>query len=359
MDNKNDFKGLLLGQLGLYPNMQLQDFVKLIYQNEFGCGHMIADEAESLIQLRNQWTSPKGEVHSNIFEDIGGGLCRLHLPALFATGIKPETANCFFVVSANSLQGTVTGFEGKLSVLKECCEEGTLPYSAQDFEGYLLDYKSKGYPLVSHSEIYHRCYSPAYRVVKKEFCDYLELFCKIDRLMELGDRVTVAIDGNSGAGKSCLSELLGQVYDCNIIHMDHFFLPPGLKTPQRLAEIGGNVDYERFCEEVLKPLTGGCDFAYHIYDCTACALTELIPVPKKRLNIIEGCYSMHPKFIDSYDLKVFLQINPSLQSRRILKRSGKALHKRFMNEWIPMENQYFEKMKIAQLCDLAFSVHED
>ena len=39
-----------------------------------------------------------------------------------------------------------------------------------------------------------------------------------------------------------------------VIHMDDFFLQPQMRTPGRLSEPGGNVDYKRFCLEVIDPL---------------------------------------------------------------------------------------------------------
>jgi hypothetical protein len=86
------------------------------------------------------------------------------------------------------------------------------------------------------------------------------------------------------------------------------------------------------------------------------ALTEWISVIPKRLNIIEGSYSMHPTLIDSYDLKIFLHIGPEEQSLRILKRNGPMMHKRFLCEWIPLENEYFKEMKIPEHSDLVFKI---
>lgn len=80
---------------------------------------------------------------------------------------------------------------------------------------------------------------------------YIELFEKIDDLLRKNNTVIVAIDGNSGSGKSTLAESLSDIYDSNIFHMDHFFLRPEQRTTERIREVGGNVDYERFKEEVL------------------------------------------------------------------------------------------------------------
>ena len=86
------------------------------------------------------------------------------------------------------------------------------------------------------------------------FRDYFPLFARIDALMRTGETIKVAIDGMSCSGKSSLAALLEKIYDCNVFHMDDFFLPREMKTPQRLAEPGGNVHYERFAEEVLTKL---------------------------------------------------------------------------------------------------------
>ena len=49
--------------------------------------------------------------------------------------------------------------------------------------------------------------------------------------------------------------------------MDDFFLRPEQRTAQRLAQSGGNVDWERFQAEVLIPLRQGISFSYRPYDC--------------------------------------------------------------------------------------------
>ena len=41
-------KKILLAHLKQYPQMQLQDVVKLLYQSEFGGGHMITSPEKSL-----------------------------------------------------------------------------------------------------------------------------------------------------------------------------------------------------------------------------------------------------------------------------------------------------------------------
>ena len=184
------------------------------------------------------------------------------------------------------------------------------------------------------------------------------LFKEIDLLIESNDKVVVAIDGNSGAGKSTLSKILGRRYDCNVFHMDDFFLGPELKTKERLKEVGGNVDYVRFKQEIISGLRSGQKFRYQIYNCQIQKLDKCIEVFPRKLNIIEGVYSMHPSLIDNYDLKIFLEIDHKEQSDRILERNGESMHKKFINLWIPLENAYFEEFEIREKSDILIDVSD-
>ena len=177
------------------------------------------------------------------------------------------------------------------------------------------------------------------------------LYCRIEQLLKEKERVLVAIDGCCASGKTTLAETLSKSFDCNVFHMDSFFLRPCQRTAERYAETGGNVDYERFGEEVLKALLEGKPFSYRPYDCKTAALQESVEVSPKRLNLIEGSYSLHPYFGDVYDLRVLLTVSPELQRERILRRPA-FLHEPFFQKWIPMEQKYFEEFTIARTADL-------
>ena len=166
---------------------------------------------------------------------------------------------------------------------------------------------------------------------------------QINMLLEEKNFVIVAIDGKCTSGKTTLASQLAEIYDCNVFHMDDFFLRPEQRTPERFAEVGGNVDYERFQEEVLLPLKTGKAFSYRPFDCSTFTLAAPVTVAPKKLNIIEGTYSHHPYFGNPYDLKILLTIDEKTQRRRILDRPD-FLHKRFFEEWIPMENRYFDAL---------------
>ena len=178
-----------------------------------------------------------------------------------------------------------------------------------------------------------------------------DLIERIDALLARNEQVIVAIDGNCAAGKTTLAGRLAEYSDCNVLHMDDFFLRPEQRTPARFAETGGNVDYERFMDEVLIPLKAGQPFSYRPFDFSTFTLSAPVSVVPKKLNIIEGTYSLHPRFGEPYDLKVLLAITPELQRERIRERPA-FLHKRFFEEWIPMENRYFDGFDIPSKSDL-------
>lgn len=182
---------------------------------------------------------------------------------------------------------------------------------------------------------------------EKKAAEAVEKLCR----KEKNKILVVAIDGKSGSGKTTLAEKLKEIFGGNIFHMDDFFLRPEQRTQSRLAEVGGNVDYERFAN-VLEQIKRGEKVCYQAYDCKTQNLKPMVFMEPKRLNLVEGAYSMHPYFGDSYDLKIALDIDGQEQKRRILCRNGKAMYARFESEWIPKENDYLKKYKILQKSDL-------
>ena len=180
----------------------------------------------------------------------------------------------------------------------------------------------------------------------------LSLKKQIDSLTEKRENVVVAIEGRSCAGKSTLSEKLQEIYDCNIFHMDDFFLRPEQRTAERYAEPGGNIDYERFKEEILQPLKNRDNIILRKFSCSDMKLCSPEYITKSDITVIEGVYSMHPFFGEYYDFSVFFDISDELQQKRILNRNTPEKAHRYFNEWIPLEDDYFFTAKIRNRCKM-------
>lgn len=194
-------------------------------------------------------------------------------------------------------------------------------------------------------------------VESKRYIPFLPVFERIDEMLRERAMI-VAIDGGSGSGKTTLGEMLKEIYDCTVIHMDDFFLRAEQRTRERYAEVGGNIDRERFLEEVLLPLSKNEPVRYRKFDCSTMTLSGPIKVETKKLTIIEGAYSMHPAFYEYYDLSVFLDISPDLQKKRIEKRNSTEMAERFFSQWIPLEEIYFSQTQIKERCSISVSICE-
>ncbi|WP_249299610.1 uridine kinase family protein [Feifania hominis] len=331
-----------------HPEMRVQDAVKLVYQNEFGGGHLITDERASLERLQAEMAATPLRSGAALTEPVGGGRVRLNLAAAGCREISPGLLNRIFVLSSAGSAGRHERFVKKLRTLRRCAEEGVFAFTSHELDVYLRSYEAAGFPPVHHSDAYRAACSPAYRVIDERFVRLLPVIAAAARL-PAGS--VLAIDGCAASGKTTAAQLLGELFCCPVIHMDDFFLPAALRTPQRLGEPGGNIHYERFASEVLPGLRMGQALSYRVFDCSRGCCSSSREILPAALHIVEGAYSLHPRFGDYCALRVFCHIAPEKQKKRILARSGPELLKAFTGRWIPMENRYFEHYGIRESCD--------
>lgn len=302
------------------------------------------------------------------YEELGNISCRFNLLPLSEDSDTLQTLTNLFLKSMETLSSDIpkkrADFQKTIIMLLDWIEEGLLPFNYSEAKEFLSQYINSGYPPIHHSQIYRDTYQPAYRLMRTDFARYFSLFATIDKLLKAKPRVVIAIDGKCGAGKSTLASLLTEVYSANLIHMDDFYLPANLRTPERLKELGGNIHYERFTSQVIPALTElknssndtihiFKDYMYQIFDCHIMNYKNtLATITDCPLTIVEGSYSLRPEFRNSYDLKIFLDISPELQKKRLLARNGAEAYKNFESKWIPMELKYFDGYQISSYCDL-------
>ena len=174
---------------------------------------------------------------------------------------------------------------------------------------------------------------------------------RVERLLAEGRCAFVAIDGPCASGKTVFAASLHERFGGNVLHMDDFFLRPEQRTPERFAEPGGNVDRERVEAEVLKPLAAGKAVRYRPWDCHTGDFATSRSVEPAALTVVEGSYSMHPALRGYYDLTMCLIVDPSERLRRLEARNPRMLQ-RFIDEWIPLENRYFESTNTQGSADL-------
>jgi uridine kinase len=161
----------------------------------------------------------------------------------------------------------------------------------------------------------------------------------------------IALDGMACAGKTTLAARLADALGARVIHMDDFFLPPEMRTAERLAIPGENIHWERLLRDVLEPLRAGRAAVYRPYDCQRQAEGPSVAVPPGGLVLVEGVYALHPRLAPFYDYRIFLQVSPATQARRVAARETPAQAARYLDTWIPLENRYFAAFDVQNHCD--------
>lgn len=151
-----------------YPEMSPTDAVKLIYQNEFGPGHLIRNRENAFEYLKAEYDRADSTAGC-LYEHIGNGLVRVNLAGFKARGLDLSALFDAFCKSAETVKGNVESLKEKLEILKELTEEGTFKFSVSELCDYLCAYEAAGYPMVSHSEVYRQHYHPSYRIVLEKF----------------------------------------------------------------------------------------------------------------------------------------------------------------------------------------------
>lgn len=354
MTDRENTLTLLCEHINTYPKAKIEDIFKFLHQSTFGCEHLVSSYETALSRINSEFESFTA-TPSSLIEKLDGNFSRVNLKYL-VDGLKSETLARLFLLSSLEPKEDTTSLEARLNAVRDIIKEGILPFSLEEFEEKRSEWAEKGYPALHHSDEFRNEYHPAYRVISSRFVPFLPLFAMLDKRHD-EESTILAIEGGSACGKSTLGEMLNAIYGCSVFHMDDYFLPPEKRTKERFDEIGGNVDYERFDTEILTPLKNGEKvIKYRKFDCSTMSLlppTTVIPTP---LIVIEGAYSMHPTLSGKYDLSAFLDISPEKQRARIEKRNSPQFAKRFFEEWIPLEEKYFNSLSIKDKCDIVIDI---
>ncbi len=346
-------RATLIAHYQAYPKLKIQDLFKFLYQSAFGCEHLVSSLKTATDFISSEYASKTNKEPTSV-EALDGSYSRVSLSHI-ADGLSADTLGKIFVASSKHEENAQTNLIRGLSAAKELVYEGLLPFSQKEFDEALSEWAAKNYPPIHHSDTFRENYQPSYRVISNEYIPFLHLFTEIDKRLQT-DRVLLAIEGGSASGKTTLGKTLEAFYDCTLVHMDDFFLRPEQRSAERFSQIGGNIDWERFLSEVLQPISNGKPTEFRRFDCSSMSLSEKVTLEQKKLIVVEGAYSMHPNLAEYYDLSVFLDISPQLQSERIRSRNSSQMAKRFFEEWIPLENTYFAATDIKHRCDITVNI---
>ena len=346
------FKNQLRTQAALHPAMQPQDVLKMCYQAAFGAEHLLKDAQAARDFLTREWEETEGDSDEALYERISNEVCRLNIRAWKGQNLPMEWMLNLFVHSCKPLPNAQNRFFAFLGSVDALCAADGLPFGIEEWKAAKEAYLQGGVRPLHHSEAYRLAERPAYRVMDTRFLRLLPLLLSAHAVKSKGQAKVIAIDGRAAGGKSTLAQQFSQVTGAGVIHMDDFFLPADMRTQERLSTPGGNVHYERFAAEVLPRLASGEAFSYTRFDCSVIDMNGEVQVPAGDMRLVEGSYCCHPALGPYMDLRVFSDVTPREQLRRVHARSDAWLAQMYEEKWIPLEEQYFEAYAIRDRAHL-------
>lgn len=210
---------------------------------------------------------------------------------------------------------------------------------------------------IGSEKVFRDTYNPHYRLLRAEYAFYFNVLKTIQKQADIGKAIIVSIDGRCGSGKTCLAEVIRRVFPCNVFHMDDYYLPMNKRKKNWEQLPGGNIDFERFEQDVLTPAVNGGTITYRPFDCQSGMYKSMEQVQPCKLTVVEGSYSGHPLIADKYDLKIFLTCSKEVQSMRLKEREGENYHA-FEQRWIPMEENYMQKCDVLKNSNMIIDTSE-
>lgn len=335
--------------------MMPEDVAKLCYQAAMGAEHLITD----ISRARSYFDAEFKEVTARdcpLYEKISDDVARIDLGAWKARALPEEWLfNMFYASACPRIDGRAKLAE-LLAEVEEALSGAKRVFSDGEWADFVKSYTEMGMPAIHHSAFYRKYEKPSYRIVDARFLHIIPILEEISR--KDTDVTVVSLDGRAASGKTTIADMLVAAVDAAVVRMDDFFLPPSLRSDERLAEAGGNIHYERFISEVLPVLHGGEPFEYGIFDCSSMAIGSKRFVKSGKIRLVEGSYSQHPRFGDYADVRVFVTVSPETQSERILSRNGERFAKLFAERWIPMEEKYFDAFSVKENSDVVITTEK-
>jgi len=171
------------------------------------------------------------------------------------------------------------------------------------------------------------------------------------------DCLLVAIDGLGGAGKSTLTQLLGQQlktlgWIVAVVKHDDFYLPSNQRENQTTRTIGSDFDWERLRDQVLIPIREGRSAHYQRYDWEADVLAEWHTISASDVVLVEGVYTMRRELTNLYDLKIWVECPRAIRLARGIARDGEKARTIWEQDWMPKEDYYIKTHPPRKRADL-------
>nr|QEE14809.1 hypothetical protein DSAG12_00626 [Candidatus Prometheoarchaeum syntrophicum] len=159
---------LLANEFTSFPNSELQDYYKLLFQAVYGAEHMITTYNDCLKALENEMSQIEADINCPLYSDI-----TLSLPLIRVNLLKCKAENidhhkisqAFFDGAKIDSKIPATKFETYLNFAAKELKKQPFNFNEQYLEEFIKNVKKLDFPTVHHSETYKKNYKPHYRVI--------------------------------------------------------------------------------------------------------------------------------------------------------------------------------------------------
>ena len=168
-----EFVNIIILHANRYPKAQVQDFVKLIYQNTFMSGHMISNEDAVFERLLLEYDSLDLAFYADCprYEPIGNGVYRANIARFERCELK-RLSEAFIRTANNIVISTrlYDEYKEKLQVLIDMVISGEITADVDKACEFISEHIKSGCEAIHHSRAYAEAYKPAYRIISEELC---------------------------------------------------------------------------------------------------------------------------------------------------------------------------------------------
>lgn len=157
---------ILHQQTELYPELQIDDVYKLLYQGTLGIEHLLSDTTAAKNYLEHEWRGITADNTESLLEIISpdSQWVRFNLKPYKAAGGTTEAVWRAMRRSAN-IHGDKEIFLRRWHEFMSLVNKRQLPFDRAAVREFNKRMTAEQYPAAHHSQIYIERYQPAYRVL--------------------------------------------------------------------------------------------------------------------------------------------------------------------------------------------------
>lgn len=155
----------ILSHCAEYPELEIQDIFKFIFQSACGCEHMVSDHKRVLQYICYEYADMINREPR--IDSLDGDYSRVHLSCI-GENLSSEKLTDMFVRSARHEPDGKEKIREKLSVARELIASGELKLSLDKFDSEAEEWRRLGFPAIHHSDKFKAAYNPAYRVIHND-----------------------------------------------------------------------------------------------------------------------------------------------------------------------------------------------